>query len=153
MVDAGMRQLWSIGWMHNRVRMIVASWLTKNLLHHWQLGERWFWDTLVDADPASNLLGWQWTAGCGADASPYYRIFNPVLQGRKFDPEGNYVRQWVPEISSLPSEYIHAPWEAPPQILKKAGIVLGITYPMPHEDLTKSYTQARTIFEQWAKGT
>jgi len=149
-VDAGMRQLWSIGWMHNRVRMIVASWLTKNLLHHWQLGERWFWDTLVDADPASNVLGWQWTAGCGADSVPY-RIFNPVLQGRKFDPEGNYVRQWVPELSSLPTEYIHAPWEAPPQVLKKAGIVLGKTYPMPHEDITKSYTRTRAIFEQWAK--
>jgi deoxyribodipyrimidine photo-lyase len=151
LVDAGMRQLWRIGWMHNRVRMIVASWLTKNLLHHWRLGEIWFWDTLVDADPASNVLGWQWTAGCGADAAPYYRIFNPVLQGRKFDPEGVYVRQWVPELASLPTEYLHAPWEAPPEVLKRAGVVLGVTYPMPQEDLAKSHARARALFEQWSK--
>jgi deoxyribodipyrimidine photo-lyase len=151
MVDAGMRQLWHIGWMHNRVRMIVASWLTKNLLIHWQLGEAWFWDTLVDADPASNVLGWQWTAGCGADAAPYYRIFNPVLQGRKFDPEGTYVRQWVPELAHLPSEYIHAPWEAPPDLLEQAGVVLGHTYPYPQESLEQSRQRALELFEHWTK--
>jgi deoxyribodipyrimidine photo-lyase len=151
MVDAGMRQLWHIGWMHNRVRMIVASWLTKNLLIHWRLGEAWFWDTLVDADPASNVLGWQWTAGCGADAAPYPRIFNPVLQGRKFDPEGAYVRRWVPELAHLPNEYIHAPWEAPPDRLQQAGIVLGHTYPHPQESLEKSRLRALELFEQWTK--
>lgn len=151
MVDAGMRQLWHIGWLHNRVRMIVASWLTKNLLIHWRLGEAWFWDTLVDADPASNVLGWQWTAGCGADAAPYYRIFNPVLQGRKFDPDGAYVRQWVPELASLPSEYIHAPWEAPPTVLQQAGVELGKTYPSPQVELDKSRARALEMFEQWGK--
>ncbi len=151
MVDAGMRQLWHTGWLHNRVRMIVASWLTKNLLIHWRLGEAWFWDTLVDADPASNVLGWQWTAGCGADAAPYYRIFNPVLQGRKFDPEGAYVRQWVPELASLPTEYIHAPWEAPPQVLQQAEVELGKTYPLPQVDLDKSRARALEMFERWGK--
>ncbi len=151
MVDAGMRQLWRIGWMHNRVRMIVASWLTRNLLIHWRLGEAWFWDTLVDADPASNVLGWQWTAGCGADAAPYYRIFNPVLQGRKFDPSGNYVRQWVPELADLPTEYIHAPWEAPPEVLSRAGVELGRTYPLPQADLGASRERALGLFEQWGK--
>ena len=109
-VDAGMRQLWQTGWMHNRVRMVVASFLTKHLLIPWQEGARWFWDTLVDADLANNSASWQWVAGCGADASPYFRIFNPILQGRKFDPEGSYVRQWVPELAELPNRYIHAPW-------------------------------------------
>ncbi len=151
MVDAGMRQLWHIGWLHNRVRMIVASWLTKNLLIHWRLGEAWFWDTLVDADPASNVLGWQWTAGCGADAAPYYRIFNPVLQGRKFDPEGAYVRQWVPELANLPTEYIHAPWEAPTEVLRRAGVELGKTYPLPQADLQKSRERALEMFERWGK--
>lgn len=151
MVDAGMRQLWHIGWMHNRVRMIVASWLTKNLLYHWKLGERWFWDTLVDADPANNVMGWQWTAGCGADAAPYYRIFNPVIQGRKFDPEGHYVRQWVPELQALPTEYLHAPWEAPKETLHKAGILLGKTYPLPQTDLAKSRERALELFEHFTK--
>src|SRR5471032_3145620 len=109
-VDAGMRQLWTTGWMHNRVRMIVASFLTKDLLVDWRTGERWFWDTLVDADPANNALGWQWVAGSGADAAPYFRIFNPVLQGEKFDPRGDYVRRWVPELAKLPAETIHRPW-------------------------------------------
>ncbi len=151
MVDAGMRQLWRIGWMHNRTRMIVASWLTKNLLIHWRLGEAWFWDTLVDADPASNVLGWQWTAGCGADAAPYFRIFNPVIQGRKFDPDGAYVRQWVPELANLPTEYIHAPWEAPASVLQRAEVRLGETYPYPQEPLDKSRDRALEMLEQWSK--
>jgi len=113
-VDAGMRQLWSTGWMHNRVRMIVASLLVKNIRAPWQAGARWFWDTLVDADLASNTLGWQWSAGCGADAAPYFRIFNPVTQGEKFDPEGKYVKRWVPELGDLPAKYVHRPWERPP---------------------------------------
>ena len=111
-VDAGMRELWQTGIMHNRVRMIAASFLIKDLLIPWQTGERWFWDTLVDADIANNSASWQWVAGCGADAAPYFRIFNPVLQGEKFDPEGNYVRRWLPELADLPSQYIHRPWEA-----------------------------------------
>ena len=119
-VDAGMRELWHTGWMHNRVRMIVASFLVKDLLIPWQEGAAWFWDTLVDADLANNTLGWQWTAGCGADAAPYFRIFNPVRQGEKFDPDGDYVRRWVPELGNLPSEWIHKPWEAPARILADA---------------------------------
>ncbi len=112
-VDAGMRELWATGTMHNRVRMIVASFLVKDLLIPWQHGARWFWDTLVDADIASNSASWQWVAGCGADAAPYYRIFNPVIQGKKFDPDGNYVRRWIAELSPLPASVIHAPWELP----------------------------------------
>lgn len=111
-VDAGLRELWTTGWMHNRVRMIVASFLTKDLLIDWRAGERWFWDTLVDADPANNAMGWQWVAGSGADAAPYFRIFNPVLQGEKFDPRGDYVRRWIPELGGLPNELIHRPWMA-----------------------------------------
>ncbi|HUL12082.1 MAG TPA: deoxyribodipyrimidine photo-lyase [Methylococcaceae bacterium] len=112
-VDAGMRELWHSGWMHNRVRMMVASFLTKNLRISWLEGARWFWDTLVDADLANNTLGWQWTAGCGADAAPYFRIFNPVLQGKRFDPNGDYVRRWIPELARLPASHIHSPWQAP----------------------------------------
>ena len=130
-VDAGMRQLWATGWMHNRVRMIVASLLTKHLLIHWADGEDWFWDTLVDADPASNAAGWQWTAGSGADASPYFRVFNPITQGQKFDKTGEYVRKWCPELAKLPQKHLHAPWEAGKDVLKKAGIELGATYPKP----------------------
>lgn len=130
-VDAGMRQLWHTGWMHNRVRMIVGSFLVKHLRLSWTAGAAWFWDTLVDADLASNTLGWQWSAGCGADAAPYFRIFAPVLQGLKFDSEGSYVRRWIPELAHLPSEHLHAPWEAPPGVLAKAGIRLGETYPSP----------------------
>jgi deoxyribodipyrimidine photo-lyase len=130
-VDAGMRQLWRTGWMHNRVRMIVASFLVKHLRLPWTAGAAWFWDTLVDADLANNTLGWQWSAGCGADAAPYFRIFAPVLQGEKFDPEGAYVRRWVPELARVPTEFIHAPWEAPPHRLRDAGVVLGETYPRP----------------------
>tara|TARA_B100001540_G_scaffold280405_1_gene269783 strand:- start:3 stop:1439 length:1437 start_codon:yes stop_codon:yes gene_type:complete len=130
-VDAGMRQLWQTGWMHNRVRMVVASVLVKHLLIHWQQGEAWFWDTLVDADLANNVAGWQWVAGCGADAAPYFRIFNPVLQGQKFDADGRYVRRWIPELARLPDRYLHAPWLADEEVLRNAGIRLGETYPMP----------------------
>ena len=133
-VDAGMRQLWQTGWMHNRVRMIVASFLVKDLRIHWQAGARWFWDTLVDADLASNTLGWQWSAGCGADAAPYFRIFNPVSQGEKFDAAGDYVRRFIPEISRLSNDWIHAPWTAPGDVLRAAGIQFGTTYPRPIVD-------------------
>jgi len=133
-VDAGMRQLWRTGWMHNRVRMIAASFLVKDLLLPWQEGARWFWDTLVDADLANNTLGWQWSAGCGADAAPYFRIFNPVLQAAKFDPEGEYIRRWVPELKALPAPWLFQPWEAEPLVLQAAGIVLGQTYPLPIVD-------------------
>jgi len=130
-VDAGMRELWATGWMHNRVRMIVASFLVKDLLQSWQEGARWFWDTLVDADLAQNTLGWQWTAGCGADAAPYFRVFNPTSQGGKFDPHGAYVRKWVPEIAGLADDWIHHPWDAPEEHLQQAGIELDRTYPRP----------------------
>lgn len=130
-VDAGMRELWHTGWMHNRVRMIVASMLTKHLLLPWQCGEEWFWDTLVDADPASNPASWQWTAGSGADAAPYFRVFNPISQGQKFDSAGDYVRRWCPELARLPDKYLHAPFEADAQTLAKAGVKLGTTYPKP----------------------
>ena len=131
LVDAGMRELWHTGWMHNRVRMVAASFLVKHLLVPWQEGAAWFWDTLVDADLANNTLGWQWCAGCGADAAPYFRIFNPVLQGEKFDPLGDYVRRWIPELARVPEEWIHKPWQAPGLVLAQAGIELGKEYPMP----------------------
>lgn len=137
-----MRELWQTGWMHNRVRMLAASLLTKNLRIHWLKGARWFWDTLVDADLANNTLGWQWGAGCGADAAPYFRIFNPVLQGERFDPEDDYVRRWVPELSALPVKWIHRPFDAPPDLLAGAGIVLGRDYPMPIVDLDASRRRA-----------
>ncbi len=130
-VDAGMRQLWQTGWMHNRVRMIVASFLVKDLLWHWREGEAWFWDTLVDADFGNNIASWQWVAGCGADAAPYFRIFNPITQGEKFDPDGDYVRKFVPELADLPNDYIHKPFEAPAGVLQMAGVKLGDTYPKP----------------------
>ena len=130
-VDAGMRELWTTGWMHNRVRMIVASFLVKDLLLSWEEGARWFWDTLVDADLAQNTLGWQWTAGCGADAAPYFRVFNPVSQGEKFDPQGDYVRRWCPELAALPDEWLHKPWEASAEVLKRASVLLGRNYPQP----------------------
>lgn len=133
-IDAGMRQLWTTGWMHNRVRMAVASFLVKDLLLPWQAGAKWFWDTLVDADLANNTLGWQWTAGCGADAAPYFRIFNPVSQGEKFDPQGDYIRRWVPELAKLPGEWIHSPWKAPAGVLRKAGVEPGDNYPCPIVD-------------------
>jgi deoxyribodipyrimidine photo-lyase len=130
-VDAGMRQLWQTGWMHNRVRMITGSFLVKHLLIDWREGERWFWDTLVDADPANNAASWQWVAGTGADAAPYFRIFNPMLQGEKFDPKADYVRQYVPELAGLPNDVIHKPWTATPAALARAGVRLGQTYPQP----------------------
>jgi len=130
-VDAGMRQLWATGFMHNRVRMIVASFFAKDLLVHWRKGEEWFWETLVDADEANNANGWQWTAGTGADAAPYFRVFNPVLQGKKFDPNGDYVREWVPELAAMLAKWIHHPWEAPTAALNDAGVTLGKTYPCP----------------------
>jgi len=146
-VDAGMRELWHTGWMHNRVRMIVASLLTKNLFMHWLDGARWFWDTLVDADLANNTLGWQWTAGCGADAAPYYRVFNPVLQAEKFDPERRYIRRWVPELAALPDRWVHCPWAAPPEALAAAGITLGVHYPEPIVDPRGSRNDALRRFE------
>jgi deoxyribodipyrimidine photo-lyase len=144
-VDAGMRQLWATGWMHNRVRMLVASFLVKDLMISWSEGTRWFWDTLVDADLANNTLGWQWSAGCGADAVPYFRVFNPITQGRKFDPDGSYVRKWVPELSKLPTRWIHRPWEAPEGEMFRAGVTLGKTYPFPiidHAERRKLALQA-----------
>jgi len=146
LVDAGMRELWETGYMHNRVRMIAASFLTKNLLIPWQEGARWFWDTLVDADLANNTMGWQWTSGCGADAAPYFRIFNPVLQGEKFDRVGEYVRRWVPELRSLEARYVHKPWSVDPGILAAAGIRLGDNYPQPIVDLQRSRERA---LEAW----
>ncbi len=147
-VDAGMRELWATGWMHNRVRMVVASFLVKHLLIDWRAGERWFWDTLVDADAANNPANWQWVAGSGADAAPYFRIFNPVLQGEKFDPAGNYVRRWVPELARLPADVIHAPFAAPPAILAAARVNLGENYPMPIVDHKAARTRALAAFER-----
>lgn len=141
-VDAGMRELWQSGWMHNRVRMIVASFLTKHLQIHWRDGAEWFWDTLVDADLANNTAGWQWVAGSGADAAPYFRIFNPVLQGEKFDTDGDYVRTWVPELAQLPAKYIHKPWSAPEAVLQQAGVKLGRTYPLPIVDHSRARQMA-----------
>jgi deoxyribodipyrimidine photo-lyase len=133
-VDAGMRQLEATGWMHNRVRMIVASFLVKDLLLPWQEGADWFWRHLVDADLANNTLGWQWAAGSGADAAPYFRVFNPVLQGERYDPDGVYVRRWIPELQAVPGRWVHKPWEAAPGVLQKAGIRLGNEYPLPLVD-------------------
>jgi deoxyribodipyrimidine photo-lyase len=146
-VDAGMRQLWHSGWQHNRVRMIAASFLIKHLLIDWREGEAWFWDTLVDADLASNAGNWQWVAGSGADAAPFFRIFNPELQGRKFDPDGDYVRRWVPELAAVPAAYIHAPWEAPALELRAAGVTLGRTYPEPIVDLGAARLRALEAFK------
>ena len=133
-VDAGMRELWQTGWQHNRVRMVCASFLIKHLLTDWRVGENWYWDTLLEADPASNAASWQWVAGSGADASPYFRIFNPFTQAEKFDPNGDYVRKYIPELAKLPRKYIHQPWIAPPDILSQAGVQLGKTYPKPIVD-------------------
>jgi deoxyribodipyrimidine photo-lyase len=150
-VDAGMRELWATGWMHNRVRMIVASFLVKHLLVHWRVGEEWFWDTLVDGDPANNAASWQWVAGCGADAAPYFRVFNPMLQGEKFDPDGEYVKKWVPELAKLHPRHVHAPWEAPSESLAQAGIRLGRDYPRPIVDHQKARDSALQAFQSIRK--
>lgn len=145
-VDAGMRQLWATGWMHNRVRMIVASFLVKNLRIHWLEGARWFWDTLVDADLANNTMNWQWVAGCGADAAPYFRIFNPQTQSEKFDPSGDYVRRWVPELARLEAPHVHAPHAAHAAVLQAAGVRIGSTYPAPIVDLAESRRAALAAY-------
>lgn len=147
-VDAGMRQLWATGWMHNRARLIAASFLVKHLLIPWQDGAAWFLDTLVDANLANNTLGWQWVAGCGADAAPYFRIFNPVLQGEKFDPQGDYVRRWVPELTNLPAQWIHQPWNAPPLVLAEGRVRLGENYPRPLVDHAEARAAALAAYEE-----
>lgn len=141
-VDAGMRELWQTGYMHNRVRMIVGSFLIKNLMIDWREGQEWFFDCLFDADLASNSASWQWVAGCGADAAPYFRIFNPVLQGQKFDPNGEYIKRFVPELSRVPSKYLYSPWEAPEELLRSSGVELGIDYPKPIVSLAISRKKA-----------
>ena len=152
-VDAGMRELYQTGYMHNRVRMIVGSFLVKNLLLHWHHGEAWFWDCLVDADHASNSASWQWIAGCGADAAPYFRVFNPITQGEKFDKEGHYTRRFVPELKDLPNKYLFAPWSAPEAILTQAGIRLGETYPRPIVDVKASRQAALDAFATLPKAS
>jgi deoxyribodipyrimidine photo-lyase len=151
-VDAGMRQLWKTGWMHNRVRMITASFLIKDLLIDWRDGMDWFWDTLVDADLGANTASWQWVAGCGADAAPYYRIFNPTLQGLKFDPKGAYIKEFVPELANLDVAYIHEPWKAPTSVLKEANIWLGETYPVPIVDHGKARLRALQALKSLKNG-
>ncbi|WP_068085157.1 cryptochrome/photolyase family protein [Polycladidibacter stylochi] len=146
-VDAGMRELWQTGFMHNRVRMIVASYLTKNLRQHWRAGANWFWKTLVDADLANNSASWQWVAGCGADAAPYFRIFNPVTQAQKFDPEGVYIKTYLPELKRLSGNDLFAPWQAPQQSLLNAGVLLGENYPKPMIDLAASRKAALAAYE------
>jgi deoxyribodipyrimidine photo-lyase len=148
LVDAGVRQLLASGWMHNRVRMVAASFLVKDLLVPWQHGARFFWERLVDADLANNTLGWQWVAGSGADAAPFFRIFNPVLQGQRYDPDGAYVRRWVPEIAGLPDRFIHAPWRAPGDTLAQAGVHLGETYPLPLVEHGEARRRALAAFAQ-----
>ena len=147
LVDAGMRELWQTGYMHNRVRMVVGSFLVKNLLVHWRSGERWFWDCLVDADLASNSASWQWVAGCGADAAPFFRIFNPITQSEKFDKQGDYIRRYVPELSDMPAKYIHAPWLAPAEVLDTAGVEIGDNYPAPIVDVKASRERALDAFK------
>ena len=149
-IDAGMRELWQTGYMHNRVRMIVASFLIKNMLVHWRTGEAWFWDCLVDADLANNAASWQWCAGTGADAAPYFRIFNPVLQSEKFDPEGQYLLRYCPELSGLPARYRHKPWEASEELLQAAGMKLGEDYPLPILDLKVTRERALERFKALA---
>jgi deoxyribodipyrimidine photo-lyase len=150
-VDAGMRQLWATGWMHNRVRMIVSSFLVKHLRQPWLDGAQWFWDTLVDADLAANSMGWQWSAGSGADAAPYFRIFNPVLQGEKFDPEGDYVKAWVPELSRVPPKFIHKPWELSPIEQQSMDLRLGENYPHPIVDHAQARAEALRSLEEFRR--
>lgn len=145
-VDAGMRQLWLTGWMHNRVRMITASFLVKHLLHSWKEGQAWFWDTLVDADLANNTYGWQWVTGCGIDPAPFFRIFNPVVQGQRFDPEGAYVRQYVPELCLVPSDLIHHPWDASAEDLASWNVHLGVNYPKPIVGIAEGRDRAMKAF-------
>ncbi len=152
LVDAGMRELWETGWMHNRVRMVVASFLVKNCRIPWQVGARWFWDTLVDADLANNTLGWQWAAGCGADAAVYFRIFNPVLQAKRFDPEGTYIRRWVPELAGLPAGREFAPWAIPGKGRHRAAFVPGRDYPSPIIDFAVSRREALAAYEKLVRG-
>ena len=147
-VDAGMRELWKTGYLHNRVRMIVGSFLVKNLLLHWHHGQEWFWETLVDADLANNSASWQWVSGSGADAAPYFRIFNPVTQGEKFDPNGDYIKHYIPELKNLNGKFLYAPWEAPESVLQAAGIELGKNYPNPIVDLKLSREKALAAFEK-----
>ena len=146
-VDAGMKELYEMGWMHNRVRMIVGSFLTKNLLLHWKNGESWFFDTLVDADIGSNAAGWQWISGSGADASPYFRIFNPVLQGKKFDPKGDYVKKYIPSLNKIPEKFLHSPWEMSVDDQKKYNFILGKDYPIPIVDLGETRKRALAAFK------
>ncbi len=152
LVDAGMRELWQTGWMHNRVRMIVASFLVKNVRAPWLAGARWFEDTLLDADLAANTMGWQWAAGCGADAAPYFRVFNPVLQGRKFDPDGDYIRKYIPELRPVPTRYIHAPWELPDDLAAELDFKAGKDYPAPIVDLASSRLDALAALKSLGSG-
>ncbi|MDC3261324.1 DNA photolyase family protein, partial [bacterium] len=147
LVDAGMRELYGTGYMHNRVRMVVGSFMVKNLLIHWHSGERWFWDCLVDADLAANSASWQWIAGCGADAAPFFRIFNPITQSEKFDKQGDYIRRHVPELAEMPAKYIHAPWLAPADVLAAAGVEIGTDYPAPIIDIKESRERALAAFK------
>ena len=148
-----MRQLWQTGYMHNRVRMIVGSFLVKNLLTHWRYGQEWFWDTLVDADIASNSASWQWVAGTGADAAPYFRIFNPITQSKKFDPDGDYIKKYIPELKNIPSKYIHLPCELDEKSLVECGVKLGSDYPKPIVDLSVTRQRALDAFQKLSKST
>lgn len=152
-IDAGMRELWATGAMHNRVRMVVASFLVKHLLIPWTAGSDWFKETLVDFDAANNALGWQWVTGCGIDSAPYFRIFNPILQSEKFDKNGEYIRKWIPELAQLPNKYIHKPWEAPDALLDDAGITLDVTYPRPIVDHTTARNRALAAFQGTKKSS
>jgi len=151
-VDAGMRELWQTGYMHNRVRMVAASFLCKHLLVDWRSGQRWFWDTLVDADLANNACGWQWVAGSGADASPYFRIFNPTTQAQKFDGDGDYLRRWLPELAALPNKFLHQPLSAPIGVLNDAGVILGETYPFPIVDHRDARVAALAAYADMKSG-
>jgi deoxyribodipyrimidine photo-lyase len=148
LIDAGMRQLYQTGYIHNRVRMVVASFLVKNLGIHWRKGEAWFWECLVDADLASNSAGWQWVAGSGADAAPFFRIFNPVTQSKKFDSSGDFIRHYVPELKNMPDKYIHAPFETPENVQREIGVIIGETYPEPIVDLSISRNAALSAYKK-----